>query len=71
MPLELVFTVMVLLILLKVPLAPEAGAVKVTLALLMGLLAASFTITDRAVPKAVEIVVDCVPPPLMAIEAGT
>ena len=48
MPDELVITVIVFVLLLKVPLAPVAGAVNVTLTPGTGLLDASFTITDGA-----------------------
>ena len=43
----------------KVPLAPEAGAVKVTVAFATGLLLASTTFACKAVVKAVETVALC------------
>jgi hypothetical protein len=63
-----VFTVIVVLLLLKVPLGPEDGAVNVTLELLMGLLPASFTVTDKAVANGVEIGVDWLFPEVRAME---
>lgn len=58
--------------LLNLPDAPEAGAVNVTLAPLTVFPAASFTVTESAVPKAVLIAVDCgdVPEPAVIL-AGT
>jgi len=59
MPEALVATVIVVVELLNLPLAPEPGAVKVTLTPGTGLLLASFTVTPSAVAKAVLIVELC------------
>ena len=50
---------MVVVLLLKRPDAPVAGAVNVTLTPETGLLPASFTVTASAFVKAVPIVADC------------
>ena len=52
----------------NVPLAPLAGAVKVTVAPLTGLLFESFTVACRGVAKAVPSVALCGVPPLALIE---
>ena len=54
----------------KVPLAPLAGAVKVTVAPDTGLLKASITVTARFVAKAVLTVAVCGVPAVAATEAG-
>src|SRR5438270_11392572 len=59
MPLAFVVAIVVLVAFAKVPLAPVAGAVNVTLTPGTGLLLASFTVTESAVPKAVLIFADC------------
>lgn len=72
MPEEFVATVMVAVLLLKIPDAPVPGAVNVTLTPEIGLLAASFTVTAGALAKAVETVADCgVVPALAVMLAGT
>ncbi len=69
-PEEFVCTVMVLLVLLKRPEAPEAGAVKTTLAPETALPELSFTVTASGV-KAVLIVTDCgVVPAFVVMEPG-
>ena len=66
-----VATVIVAVLLLKVPDAPDAGAVNVTFTPDTGLLPASFTVTANAFVKAVLIVADCgVVPAFAVIEAG-
>jgi hypothetical protein len=71
-PLALVFAVVVrVLVEAKVPLAPTAGAVKVTDAPLMAWLPASRTVTDRFVGNAVEIDVDWLLPDVRLMVAGT
>jgi len=69
-PLEFVLSVSVFAPLLKAPLAPEAGAVKVTETPLTGLPSLSLTVASSAVPKAVPTVADCVAPALAVIDAG-
>jgi hypothetical protein len=71
-PDALVVTVIVFVELLNVPDAPEAGAVNVTLTPLTVFPAASFTVTESAVPNAVLMAVDCgdVPEPAIML-AGT
>jgi len=54
----------------NVPLAPLLGAVNVTGTPLTGLLALSFTITDKSVPNAVLVAALCEDPPVAVIEAG-
>lgn len=57
--------------LLNVPDAPEAGAVKVTLAPDTGLLPKSFTVTAGALAKAVPTAADCgVVPESAAMDEG-
>jgi hypothetical protein len=69
-PDELVWTVMVLLVLLKRPEAPVVGAVKTTLAPETTLPELSFTVTASGV-KAVLIVTDCgVVPGFVVMEPG-
>ena len=58
-PEALVATVIVAVLLLNVPEAPDPGAVKVTLTPDRGLLPPSFTVTATAFAKAVLIVADC------------
>ena len=71
-PEALVATVIVAVELLKVPEAPDPGAVNVTFTPDTGRLAASFTVTDRAVAKAVPTVADCGDVPAFAdTEPGT
>ena len=53
------------------PLAPEAGAVKVTVRPWMPTPPPSVTLADKAVPNALVTVVDCPPPALTAIAAGS
>jgi hypothetical protein len=66
-----VATTIVAVLLLKTPDAPEPGAVNVTFTPATGLLPASFTVTARALAKAVLIVADCgVVPAFAVIEAG-
>jgi hypothetical protein len=69
MPEASVGTVIVFVELLKVPDAPNAGAVNVTLAPLTAFPAASFTVTESAVPKAVLMAADCgeVPEPAVML----
>jgi hypothetical protein len=68
MPLALVVAVPALA---KLPLAPLAGAVKVTVAPEMTLLKVSFTVACKAVVKAVLTVADCpLPAVAMMVEAG-
>ena len=66
-PEALVATVMVLVELLKVPDAPEPGAVNVTLTPDTGLLPASLMVTARAFAKAVPTLVDCGVVPAFAV----
>jgi hypothetical protein len=54
----------------NVPLAPLAGAVKVTTTPFTGLLLASFTVTTRVAAKAVVIVVLCGVPLVAVIADG-
>jgi len=54
-----VATVIVAVLLLNTPDAPEPGAVKVTFTPGTGLLPASFTVTANALAKAVLMVADC------------
>jgi hypothetical protein len=68
-PLAFVATVMVVVLLLNAPLAPEPGALKVTFTPETGLFDASFTVTARAFVNAVLIVADCgVVPALVVME---
>jgi hypothetical protein len=71
-PDALVVTVIVLVLLLKLPDAPDAGAVNVTLTPLTVFPAASVTVTESGVPNAVLMAVDCgeVPEPAVMV-AGT
>ena len=70
-PEPFVATVIVVVLLLNVPDAPDEGAVKVTFTPDNGLLPASFTVTARATPKDVSIAAVCgVVPALAVIEAG-
>ena len=55
----------------KVPLAPDAGAVKATEAPLMTTLAASLTVTCSAVAKALFTVADWLSPAVMVSDAAT
>ena len=55
----------------KLPLAPEAGAAKVTVTPLTGLLPASFTVTCSAEPNAVLIGALCGVPAVAVTDAGT
>ena len=68
-PEALAVTVIVFVELLNAPDAPEMGAVNVTLTPLTGTAAASFTVTESAVPKAVLMAVDCgdVPEPAVMV----
>src|SRR5215472_6887326 len=70
-PEALVVTVMVVLPLLKVPLAPLVGAVKVTLIPTTGLPFASVTFAWRGVVKATPTVADCGVPAVELMAAGT
>ena len=70
-PEALVATVIVAVELLNMPLAPEPGAVKVTFTPDTGLLPASFTVTARAVAKAVLIVALCGVVPALAVMVKT
>ena len=70
-PNALVATVMVAVLLLKMPEAPEPGAVNVTLTPDRGLLKESFTVTASALANAVLIVADCgVVPALAVMDTG-
>ena len=72
MPDPLVATVIVAVLLLKMPDAPLIGAVNVTFTPDKGLLPASFTVTARAAAKAVLIAALCgVVPGLAVIVDGT
>ena len=62
-----VVTVIVAVLLLKVPEAPDPGAVNVTFTPLTGLLPASFTVTAKAFANAVLIVADCGVVPAFAV----
>jgi hypothetical protein len=66
-PLEFVATVIVLVLLLKVPPAPEAGPVKVTLTPETGLLDASSTVTASAFANTVPTVADCGVVPVLTV----
>ena len=66
-PEALVATVMVAVALLKVPDAPDPGAVNVTLTPDTGLLPASLMVTARAFAKAVLMVADCGVVPAFAV----
>jgi hypothetical protein len=66
-PLAFVTTVMVAVLLLNTPLAPEPGAVNVTVTPETGLLEASFTVTASAFVNAVLIAVDCGVVPALAV----
>jgi len=71
MPDALVATMIVAVLLLNLPDAPEPGAVNVTFTPGTGLLPASFTVTASAFANAVLIVADCgVVPAFAVIEAG-
>ncbi len=67
MPEALVAAVIVVVALLNVPLAPEPGAVKVTLTPGTGLLPASFTVTATAFVKTVLTEVLCGVVPALAV----
>jgi thiamine transporter ThiT len=70
-PEALVATVIVAVLLLNTPEAPEPGAVNVTFTPETGLLLASFTVTARAFANAVLMATDCgVVPAFAVIEAG-
>jgi hypothetical protein len=69
-PLEFVVTVMAVPPPVKVPLAPEPGAVNVTDAPLTGFKKLSFTVAVRAVDNAVLMTVVCDPPLVAVIDAG-
>src|SRR4029077_9284265 len=62
-----VATVIVAVLLLKIPDAPEPGAVNVTFTPDTGLLPASFTVTASALAKAVLIAADCGVVPAFAV----
>ena len=66
-PEALVATVMVAVLLLNTPDAPEAGAVKITLTPDTGLLPASRTVTASGLAKAVLIAVLCGVVPALAV----
>ena len=66
-PEALVATVIVAVLLLNVPEAPELGAVKVTFAPDTGLLPMSFTVTASAFANAMLIVADCGVVPAFAV----
>jgi hypothetical protein len=67
-----VATVIVAVVLLKTPEAPDPGAVNVTFTPLTGLLPASFTVTASGFANAVLIVADCgVVPAFAVIVFGT
>src|SRR6267142_931639 len=72
-PNPFVATVIVAVLLLKTPDAPDPGAVNVTFTPETGLLPASFTVTASALAKAVLIVADCgvVPAFAVIVEGGT
>ena len=55
----------------SVALAPDEGAVKVTVAPLTGLPPPSVTVTCNAVVNCVPTAALCVPPPVAAMNAGT
>jgi hypothetical protein len=69
-PLEFVLSVSVMVPLLKAPLAPVAGAVKMTETPLMGLPSLSATVACSAVAKAAPMMADCVAPAVALIDAG-
>ncbi len=70
-PEAFVATVIVAVLLLNLPDAPDPGAVNVTLTPETGLLLASFTVTARAFAKAVLTAVDCgVEPAFTVINAA-
>jgi hypothetical protein len=62
-----VATVLVVVLLLNTPDAPDPGAVNVTFTPLTGLLPASFTVTAKGFAKAVLIVADCGVVPAFAV----
>jgi len=62
-----VATIMVAVLLLNTPDAPDPGAVKVTFTPATGLLPASFTVTANAFAKAVLMVADCGVVPAFAV----
>ena len=68
-PEAFVVTVIVFVLLLNVPDAPDPGAVNVTLVLLTGFLAASVSVTESDVANAVLMAVDCgdVPEPAVMV----
>jgi hypothetical protein len=66
-PEAFVATVIVAVLLLKSPDAPDPGAVNVTFTPLTGLLPASFTVTAKAFAKAVLMVADCGVVPAFAV----
>jgi hypothetical protein len=66
-PLAFVVCVMVVVLLLNLPLAPVLGAVNVTVAPCTGSLAASSTVTDRALANAVLTVAVCGVVPVFAV----
>ena len=67
MPDAFVATVIVMVELLNRPEAPEFGAVNVTFTPATGLFPASFTVTDKALVKAVLIAVVCGVVPAFAV----
>ena len=69
-PAALVLAVTVVTPAVKVPLAPEAGAVNVTVAPTIGLLLASLTVADSAVANAAPTVAVCGVPPVAEIDAA-
>src|SRR5207302_1732796 len=66
-PNALVATVIVAVLLLKIPDAPDPGAVNVTFTPLTGLLPAPFTVTAKALENAVLIAADCGVVPVFAV----
>ena len=70
-PEAFVATVMVAVLLLNLPDAPEPGAVKVTFAPLTGLLEESRTVATSGAPKAVLIATLCGVPLVAVMVAGT
>ena len=66
-PEAFVATVIVAVLLLNLPEAPEPGAVNVTFTPEMGLPPASFTVTARALAKAVLTAADCGVVPAFAV----
>src|SRR5260370_1302420 len=69
-PEPFVATMIVAVLLLNTPDAPEPGAVNVTFTPLTGLFPASFTVTASALANAVLIVADCGVVPAFAVMVG-